>query len=56
LWSFEKQKTPTSAETLTGARIHTAEAVQTRQVNYRRIGCGSQGEIHGDLLPLRNNV
>jgi len=43
LWLFEKEKTPISAETLTGARIHTAEAAQTRQVNYRRIGGGYQG-------------
>jgi len=41
-----KLKAPTSAETLTGAVIRTAEAVQTRNHQYPAFGCGTQEEFH----------
>ncbi len=50
-----KNKAPISALTLTGARIHTAEAAMDPQPHYPANRLWTQQEIHSDLsqLPYR---
>src|ERR1019366_1855184 len=47
-----KQKPPISAETPTGAKNRTAEAVQVPQPQYPAFGCEPQQEIHDDVPQL----
>ena len=51
-----KQKAPINAPTLTGAEIHTAEAVMVSHPHYPANRLWTQEEIHSDLpqLPDRN--
>ncbi len=48
-------KAPAQVAAFAGARIRTAEAVQTSQAYYPANGCASQGESSRDLpqLPVR---
>jgi hypothetical protein len=50
-----RQKAPTSALTLTGAEIRTAEAERTFQSHYRPSSVRSQGDFTDDVpqLPYR---
>jgi hypothetical protein len=50
------QKAPTNALTLIGARIRTAEAVQTLRVNYPASGACDQGSFDRDLPQLPDRM
>jgi hypothetical protein len=50
-----KQKAPISAETLTGATIHTAEAARTRNPIIRLLAVDLK-EIHSDVPQLPDRM
>lgn len=47
-----KEKAPTNAPTLTGAEIHTAEAVMNLQSHYQAFRLWTQEEIRSDVSQL----